>query len=236
MSTPFQQHLLVFTPLLEHELVYHLIGVNRDCKFVENIHDSRANIGQEGRSKSSRDIDVRGRPVQQKFRRTGSTQGGKHQRYHPQIVSQEELNEVEIGHVAPVVCIVQGRFAVWARYSVDVGVVIYKLICKDELIFVGRILARIRQIGLEVEWSNPILAFLQRCVLASRIPAVIYRTQVLILDSGPDCFFEFHVWCEKLIAWERLGRKRAHQSHQWPRIVMVLYVSIHVSCAFIGFI
>jgi hypothetical protein len=34
---------------------------------------------------------------------------------------QEELNEVEVGHEVPGACLVQGGYALWDRYSVDVG-------------------------------------------------------------------------------------------------------------------
>jgi hypothetical protein len=117
--------------------VLDLLGVIRVRNCFGKIRNSRANHGQEGRSRSSGNIGVRGRPVQQKFGRTGSTRDGIHQRCLRQIVQgiwigaffQEELNKVEVGHVAPVACIMQGRSAVWDRYSVDVGAAFDKLFC-----------------------------------------------------------------------------------------------------------
>jgi hypothetical protein len=67
---------------------------------------------------------------------------------------QEELHEVEVGYVSPGACTVQGSFAVWDRYSVDVGAVFNELFCKDELIFMGGVVAGIRQIGQYVEQSK----------------------------------------------------------------------------------
>ncbi len=75
MGSPFHQHRLDFTPLSEHELVLDLVGVIREYNFVGKIPDSETNPGQEGQSISSGNIDVRGRPVQQKFGRTGSKLG-----------------------------------------------------------------------------------------------------------------------------------------------------------------
>jgi hypothetical protein len=163
---PFQQHLFDFDfdfiPLLEKELVWHLVGVIRecnlvsisgnsrakhgnDCKLVRICGNSRANPGSEGLSRSNGNIDVRGRPVQQKFGRTGSVRDGNHQRCQSQIILcicigtflKEIFNKVEVCHSARVACPVHGRFALWARYSVDVGAVFNKLFCWDELVFVG---------------------------------------------------------------------------------------------------
>jgi hypothetical protein len=50
---------------------------------------------------------------------------------------QEVLNKVEVGHVDEAACMMQGRSAVWDRYSVDVGAVFNKLFCKDELVLMG---------------------------------------------------------------------------------------------------
>jgi hypothetical protein len=44
---------------------------------------------------------------------------------------QEELTKVEVGHVAPVACTVQGRSTVWDQFSVDVGAVFNKLFWKN---------------------------------------------------------------------------------------------------------
>jgi hypothetical protein len=81
---------------------------------------------------------------------------------------QEEFNKVEFGHGAPVACMVQGRCALWDRFKFDVGAVYNKLSCKDELVFMGWLVARISQIGQLVEQSTPQLTFLQLLVLASR--------------------------------------------------------------------
>jgi hypothetical protein len=53
------------------------------------------------------------------------------------ILFQEELNKVEVGDVLPVACMIQGRCALWDRYSVDVGAVFKELFRKDELVFMG---------------------------------------------------------------------------------------------------
>jgi hypothetical protein len=131
-----------------------LVGISRECNLVGKNRNSHANPGQEWVG-SSGDIGVRGRPLQQKSRRTGSSRGGTHERYRSQMVLgiwvgtcfQEELNKVEVGHVARVACMMQWRSALWDRYSVEVGAVFNKLFCKDELDFTGRILDRIGQIG-----------------------------------------------------------------------------------------
>jgi hypothetical protein len=136
-SFPFHQHLFDFTPLLEQELVLHPAGVVRACNSVGKKNDSLPSPGQEGRSRSSGNIDVRGRPVQQKFGRTGRKISGSHQRCQSQMVLgiwvrtcfQKELNKVEVGHVVPGARVVQGRLTVWDRDSVDVGAVFNKLFC-----------------------------------------------------------------------------------------------------------
>ena len=126
-----------------------LVGVVRECNLVGKIIDSLPHRSPEGRSRSSGNIGVRGRPVQQKFGRTGSSPGGTHQRCRSRTILdvwvrtlfQQELDKVEVGHVARVACIVQvghvarvacivqGRGAVWDHYSVDVGAVFNKLFC-----------------------------------------------------------------------------------------------------------
>jgi hypothetical protein len=57
---PFHQHLFDVTPLLEQELVVGPVGIIKDCILGGKILDSSTNPGQEGRSGSSGDIDVRG--------------------------------------------------------------------------------------------------------------------------------------------------------------------------------
>ena len=42
---------------------------------------------------------------------------------------QQELNKVEVGHIARGACLVQGHFAVWARRSEDVGTAFNELFC-----------------------------------------------------------------------------------------------------------
>jgi hypothetical protein len=74
----FRQHLFDFTPLLEQELVLDLVGVIRKCNFIGKILESFPNPDHEGRSRSIGDVDVCGRPIQQKFGRTGSIRGGTH--------------------------------------------------------------------------------------------------------------------------------------------------------------
>jgi hypothetical protein len=44
---------------------------------------------------------------------------------------QEELNKVEVDHVHPVACLVQGRLTLRKRYSVDVCAVFKKLFRED---------------------------------------------------------------------------------------------------------
>jgi hypothetical protein len=77
MGTSFHQHLFDFS-LLEQELVLDLVGVIRECNTAGKIFNSNTNPDKEGLSRSSGNIDVRGRPVQQKFGRTGSIRGGIH--------------------------------------------------------------------------------------------------------------------------------------------------------------
>jgi hypothetical protein len=122
-------------------------------------------------------VDVRGRPVQQKFGRTGSIRGGTHQRCQSQRMVlgiwigtffQEELNKVEIGDVARRACIVQRCSTVWDRYSLDIRTAFNKLFCQDRLVCMGQIVARICHIGQVVERSSPHLPFLQRCVVVSK--------------------------------------------------------------------
>jgi hypothetical protein len=144
MGTLFLQHLFDFTPLPEQKLLFLPLGVIRErnlaeqilgSHWVEDSLNSRANHSQEGRSGSSGNTGARGRPVQQKFGRTGSIRGGAHQRCQSHMVLgiwigtffQEELNKVEVGHIVPGACNVQGRFALLDRYSIDVGAVFNKL-------------------------------------------------------------------------------------------------------------
>jgi hypothetical protein len=106
---------------------------------VGKILDSHLNIGQEGHSRSSGNIGVRGRPFQQKFGRTGSIRGGTNQRCQSKslmvlgirigTIFQQLLNKVEVGHDVRRACHVQGCFALWDRYSVDVGTVFNELSC-----------------------------------------------------------------------------------------------------------
>jgi hypothetical protein len=122
-------------PLLEHELVLDPFRVIREYSFVETIPDSLPNLDQERRSRSSGNIGVRGRPVQQQFGRTGRIRDSKHQRCQSQIslgirvrtFLQQELNKVEVAHDAPVAGIVQRCFISMGRYSVDVGAVFNQL-------------------------------------------------------------------------------------------------------------
>jgi hypothetical protein len=57
--------------------------------------------------------------------------------------------QYEVGHVAPAACNVQERLTV--RYSVDIGAVFDELFCKDELVFMGRIFARMCPTGQILE-------------------------------------------------------------------------------------
>jgi hypothetical protein len=71
----------------------------------------------EGLSRPKRNIDVRGRPVQQKFGGTGSKIYSKHQRCQSRVILgiwigacfQKELNKVEVGRDAREACLAQGR-------------------------------------------------------------------------------------------------------------------------------
>jgi hypothetical protein len=113
-----------------------LVGVIKECNFVGKKLDSLPGPGQEGISRSRDSIDVRSRPVQQKFGCTWSKLGGTHQWRRPQIILemwvctffQQELNKREVGHVVSGAYIVQGR-STHARYSVDVVAVFNELFC-----------------------------------------------------------------------------------------------------------
>ena len=65
-GSPFHQHLFDFTPLSNQELLF------KARVHLGKQYDSLPNHCQKGRSSSRGDMDVRGRPVQQKFGRTGS--------------------------------------------------------------------------------------------------------------------------------------------------------------------
>jgi hypothetical protein len=52
MSSPSHQHLFDFTPLLEHELMLHPVGVIRERNLVGKMLDILTNLGQEGKSGS----------------------------------------------------------------------------------------------------------------------------------------------------------------------------------------
>jgi hypothetical protein len=131
-APPFHKNLFDFTPLLELELVLDLVWVIRVFNSVGNILDIDTNHGQEGLSRSIGNIGVRGRPFQQKFGCTGTKRGGIFQRCQFRRILgiwigayfQEELNKVEAGHVALVACIVQRRYTVRDRYSVDIGALV----------------------------------------------------------------------------------------------------------------
>jgi hypothetical protein len=86
MGTPFHQHLFDDTPLMVQELVLDLVGVSRACTFIRNTLDSLPSHGQEECSRSSGNIDVRGRPVQKKFGSTRSIRDGPHQRRQSEMV------------------------------------------------------------------------------------------------------------------------------------------------------
>jgi hypothetical protein len=77
-SYPFYEPFFDLAPLLELELVLDRVGVIKERNFVGNILESETNLGQEGLSRSSGNIGIRGRSIQQKFGRTGSTWDGKH--------------------------------------------------------------------------------------------------------------------------------------------------------------
>jgi hypothetical protein len=85
-GSSFPQHIFDCTPLREQELVLDLVGVNRECSFVGKHHDSLPNPGREELSRWSGNIDVRGRPVQQEFGRTGSMRDSIHQRCQSEMV------------------------------------------------------------------------------------------------------------------------------------------------------
>jgi hypothetical protein len=76
MGIAFHQHLFDFNPLLEQELVLDLLGLSQEMKFGGQ-HTLQCNepSGQEGRSRSSGNIGVRGSLLGQ-FSRNSSIQGG----------------------------------------------------------------------------------------------------------------------------------------------------------------
>jgi hypothetical protein len=117
-----------FRPAYVHTLQYVLYGVPECALFFFNVYTYNGTG-----TRSSGNIDVHGRPVQQKSGRTGSKLGGIHQRCQfpgswtfgsaptsRRYSTKSRLVTVHAGNVL-------GRFYRWARYSVDVGAVLNKL-------------------------------------------------------------------------------------------------------------
>jgi hypothetical protein len=109
-GSPFHQHLLDFTPpleqKLEQELLLDRVGIIREGNMVGQILASPPNPDQEGLSRSSGNIEVRGRPAQQKFGRTRSINDGIQQRCPPtalQTMQLKVLDMIAVGVVLRVV-------------------------------------------------------------------------------------------------------------------------------------
>jgi hypothetical protein len=144
MGTPFHQHLFDVTPLLEQELVLDPVGVIRARNFVGNV----VIVEQTLFRKNTPDGRVILTSVVGHFSRNLAAPGALEAVHINGVLPIRSWafgsappfrrsSTMSRSVVAPEVCSVQRRATLWDRYRVGVGTVFNKLLCKDELVFMG---------------------------------------------------------------------------------------------------